>query len=53
MDDFDIDALDNVDFDAVSDKVAEKQKQADSQANKEAEALRENANICEGGACTI
>ncbi len=53
MDDFDIDALDNVDFDAMSDKVEAKQRAADEAAAKEAEELRKNANSCEGGACTI
>lgn len=53
MDDFDIDALDNVDFEATAQKVAAKQDEADQAAAKEMEALRENANVCESGSCTI
>lgn len=53
MDEFDIGALDNVDFDKVAENVESKTKEADDAASKEAVKLRENANVCEGGACTI
>lgn len=53
MDDFDLDALGDVDFEQIANNVESKSQEADAAANMEAEELRKNANVCEGGACTI
>jgi hypothetical protein len=53
MDDFNLDALDSVDFDSVEKASAEKQKERDKQADAEIESLREGADSCEGGACIL
>lgn len=52
MDDFDIDALDNIDFDELESETEAKQKAKDEQANADIENLREGAHDC-GDSCTI
>jgi hypothetical protein len=53
MEDFDIDALDNIDFDGLEKSNDERQAIKDAQDKKEIEALREGADECLGGGCAI
>lgn len=53
MSDLDFDAFDNIDFDSVEASVAKKQAEKDEKEKEEIESLREGANDCTGGSCTI
>ena len=53
MDDFDLDALDNMDFDAAEKSVEAGQAEKNKAEAKEMESLRKGANSCESGSCTI
>ena len=52
MDAFDIDALDNIDFDSVEKSMAENQAKKDEKDNQAIEGMRDGANDC-GDSCTI
>lgn len=52
MSDFDMDAFDNFDFDAIEATVEKNQAEKDKQATKEIEGMRDGANDC-GDSCTI
>lgn len=52
MSDFDMDAFDNLDFDAIEATVEKNQAEKDKQATQEIESMREGANDC-GDSCTI
>lgn len=52
MDAFDIDALDNIDFNSVEKSMAENQAKKDEQDNQAIEGMRDGANDC-GDSCTI
>jgi len=53
MSDLDFDAFDEIDFDSVEASVAKKQAIKDEQEKEEIETLREGANDCSSGSCTI
>ncbi len=52
MEDFDMNALDNVDFDAVESNVESKALSADASASEAIESMRDGASDC-GDSCTI
>jgi cellulose biosynthesis protein BcsQ len=52
MSDFDMDAFDNLDFDAIEATVEKNQAEKDKQATKDIEGMRDGANDC-GDSCTI
>ncbi|MFT5715985.1 MAG: hypothetical protein ACI9T7_000158 [Oleiphilaceae bacterium] len=53
MDDFDLDAFNNMDFDAVEKTIEANQAEKDKSETEEMILLRENANFCPGGSCAI
>ncbi|BCO21001.1 hypothetical protein LHL20_00215 [Alteromonas sp. McT4-15] len=52
MSDFDMDAFDNLDFDAIEETVTQKQAEKDKQESQQIEGMRDGANDC-GDSCTI
>jgi hypothetical protein len=53
MDDFDLGALDNMDFDAAEKSAEASKSEKDKAEAIEMVSLRENANVCESGSCSI
>jgi len=53
MDDFDLGAFNNMDFDAVEKTVEANQAEKNKAETEEMVLLRENANFCEGDSCSI
>lgn len=53
MDDFDLGAFDNMDFDAVAKTVEASQAEKEKVEAAEMELLRENSDICGSGSCAI
>lgn len=53
MDDLDLGAFGDIDFDSIEKKVEADQVAHDDAANKEMIELRKGADSCEGGACKL
>ena len=53
MDDFNLDALDNLDIDVATEKAQKAAAEKEAAEKAEIEKMREGADQCEGGSCVI